>query len=70
MLKQLHTVEQRYSVCVGVNTVATKGLLAPLQYAEDDAQAVDNALGVMGFPEEHRVLLLGGRVRNYGKGIF
>lgn len=59
MSKQLQTTGQRYSVCVGVNTVGMGNHLAPLLYAESDAQAVDNALSTLGFLEENRMLLLG-----------
>lgn len=51
--------DKRYSVCIGINTYASEASLAPLNYAENDAQDMDEVLGKRGFLAENRILLLG-----------
>src|SRR5215213_1658145 len=47
---------QRYAVCVGINDYPH---LPTLQFAEADAQAMDDVLADLEFPKENRRLLLG-----------
>ena len=51
--------QNRYAICIGINTYAPQAVLGALQYAEADAQAMDTFLGQRGFPDHHRRLLLG-----------
>jgi phage-related protein len=50
---------ERYSVCIGIDTYAPETGLKPLSCAENDARAMDKVLGELGFAPENRVLLLG-----------
>jgi uncharacterized caspase-like protein len=52
-------VEQRYAVCLGINSYHPTSGLSQLAYAEDDAKAMDALLGKLGFASENRCLLLG-----------
>jgi tetratricopeptide (TPR) repeat protein len=51
--------DKRYSVCIGINTYPPETGLGPLNYAENDARDMDEALGRRGFLPENRILLLG-----------
>ena len=51
--------DKRYSVCIGINAYAPETKLAPLSCAENDAQKMDEMLGMLGFAPENRRLLLG-----------
>lgn len=58
MARSTHT-EQRYAVCVGINTYDSAAGLGPLSSAESDAQDIDQLLGDLGFPPANRRLLIG-----------
>ena len=51
--------EKRYSVCVGINHYLPTSGLPSLLCAEDDAYAIEELLGQLGFASENRILLLG-----------
>ena len=51
--------DKRYSVCIGINTYPPETVLGPLNYAENDARDMDEALEKRGFLPENRILLLG-----------
>lgn len=50
---------ERYSVCIGIDTYGPETRLKPLNCAENDARAMDEVFGKLGFKPENRVLLLG-----------
>ena len=58
MAKSTQT-ENRYAVCIGINTYTTTAHLPVLEYAEADARALDALLARLGFSDENRKLLLG-----------
>lgn len=51
--------EQRYAVCVGINTYDSAAGLGSLSFAESDAQEIDQLLDGLGFPQANRRLLIG-----------
>jgi Caspase domain len=51
--------ENRYAVCIGINTYELGAGLGSLRHAEDDARAMDNLLACLSFPDGNRKRLLG-----------
>jgi uncharacterized caspase-like protein len=51
--------ENRYAVCIGINTYEPSAGLGSLHHAEDDARAIDALIVRLGFPDSNRKLLLG-----------
>ncbi|GCE15328.1 caspase family protein [Tengunoibacter tsumagoiensis] len=59
MKEQSTYTEKRYAVCIGINDYIPSSHLTSLRYAEQDAQAIDEVLGTLGFDPANRLLLLG-----------